>query len=128
MILLADAMKVSLQEMELRVAAVRPNQLVMVTVLDDAARLERDNAVGGAHSGQAVRDDENGPACRDLLHVPLNGSFALIVECTRRLVEDENPRVRDERASHGNTLTLAAREARAAFADDGVVAFGQGED
>src|SRR5262249_4933404 len=46
----------------------------------------------------------------------------------RRFVEDENAWVGNERAGNRDALALAAREGRAAFADDRVVAFGQLED
>src|SRR6516164_1657720 len=106
--LLADAMDACLQGVEFRVAAVRVEQLVVAAVLDDAASLEGDDPVGGPHRRQAMRDDEHGPAGCDLLHVLLNGPLAFIVECARRFVEEEDPRVGDEGAGYRDALSLAA--------------------
>ena len=58
-------------------------------------------------------------------HVALQDRFALVVERTRRLVEDQDARVREQRAGDRHALALPARKARALLADDGVVAFGQ---
>jgi hypothetical protein len=116
--LLADAMDACLQEVELRVAAVRVEQIVVAAVLDDAAGLQSDDAVGGPHRRQAVRNDEDGPVRCDLLHVLLNGPLALIVERARRFVEDEDARVGDEGPGYRDALPLAAGEARSALADD----------
>ena len=61
-------------------------------------------------------------------HVVLDDALALVVERAGRLVEDQDARVGDQRARDGDALALAARQARAALADDGVVALGQLED
>jgi hypothetical protein len=50
------------------------------------------------------------------------------VDRGRGLVEDEDRRVLDERARHRHALALAARQARASLAQDGVVALGQPRD
>jgi hypothetical protein len=42
-----------------------------------------------------VSDDQHRPPFGDLLHVLLNNPFALVVEGTRRLIEDQNARVGD---------------------------------
>src|SRR3984885_12916476 len=75
-----------------------------------------------------MRNDEDGPARCDLPHVLLYGPLALIVERAGRLVEDEYPRIGDERAGYRDALALAAGQARATLADDSVVAFGKPDD
>ena len=55
-------------------------------------------------------------------------ALALVVERAGRLVEDQDARIGDQRAGDGDALALAARQAAAALADDGVVALGQLED
>src|SRR5262244_3297201 len=117
-----------LQAMQRCIAAAGLDQRVMGAVFDQTATLERDDAIRRPHSRKPVRDDENRPPLGDLLHVLLNDTLALIVEGTRRLIEDQNARIGDERAGNRDALTLAAREGRAALADDRVVAFGQLED
>ena len=51
----------------------------------------------------------------------LNHRLALAVEARRRLVENEDLGVGQNRARDGDALTLSARQAHAALADDGVV-------
>ncbi len=58
----------------------------------------------------------------------LHGALGLGVERARRLVEDEHRRVAQDRAGDRDALLLAAGEAVAALADDGVVAVGQRRD
>ena len=113
-----------LQPMQRCIAAAGLDQRVMGAVLDQAAALERDDAIRRPHGREPVRDDQNRPPLGDLLHVLLNDALALIVEGARRLIEDQDARVGDERAGNGDALALAAREGRAALADDRVVAFG----
>ena len=57
---------------------------------------------------QAMRNDEHGAAMRDLRHILLDDPLALVVERTRRLVEDEDARIGDERAGDRNPLPLPA--------------------
>jgi hypothetical protein len=92
------------------IAAARLDQRVMGAVLDQAAALERDDAIRRPHGREPVRDDQNRPPLGDLLHVLLNDALALIVEGARRLIEDQNARVGDERAGNGDALALATRE------------------
>ena len=100
----------------------------MAAGLDDAAVVEHDDLVGVAHGREPVRDRDRRPALREpverLLHEPLG----LGVERARRLVEDEDRRVAQDRARDRDPLLLAAGEAVAALADDGVVALGQRRD
>src|SRR6266516_3438766 len=58
----------------------------------------------------------------------LDEPFGLRVERARRLVEDEDRRVAQDRARNRDPLFLAAGEPIAALADDGVVALGQSRD
>src|SRR5215831_21391455 len=124
----ADFMNSCLQPMQRCIAAASLDQRVMGAVFDQAATLERDDAIRRPHGRKSVRDDENRPPLGDLLHVLLNDALALIVKGARRLIEDENARIGDERAGNRDALALPAREGRAALADDRVVAFGQLED
>src|SRR5262245_6730235 len=128
MIFSADVMDACLQIVELGIKMVGADQLVMGTVLDDAAALDRDDAVGAAHHRQPVRDDEHGAALHDLAHVALDRLLALVVERAGRLVENEEARIHHEGAGDGDALALPAGQARAALADDGIVALGQLED
>ena len=125
---LADFMDATLHSVERRIAPAPANQFVVSAILDEAAMVERQDAVGEANRGQAVGDDENRAPCGDLRHVLLDDPLAFIVERARRFVKDQDPRLAQECARNRNALALAAGQAAAAFADDRVVALGQLQD
>ena len=82
----------------------------MGAVLDQAAAVERDDAIRRTYRREPVRDDQNRPSFGDLFHIELNDTLALIVEGARCLIEDQNARVGDERTGNGDALALATRE------------------
>ncbi len=100
----------------------------MGAVFDKAAAVDGDDAVAAADGREPVRDDEHRSPAADLLHALLDDALALVIERARRLVENEDARIGDERARDRQPLLLAAREAAAALADDRVVALRQLED
>src|SRR5262249_28417910 len=77
---LADFMEPCLQAMQRGIAPACSKQRVMAAVLDQAATIERDDAIGRAHGREPVRNDQDRPSFRDLLHVSLDDALALIVE------------------------------------------------
>ena len=62
----AGFMETRLQAMERGVAAAGADQLVVGAVLDEPAALDGEDAVGAAHGGQAVGDDQHRAALGDL--------------------------------------------------------------
>ena len=74
---------------------------------------------------QAVGDHERRAALHDRRQRRLDLALGGGVDRRRRLVEDQDARVGDERPRDGDALALAARERVAALADDGVEALGQ---
>ena len=64
-------------------------------------------------------------SCGEAVERVLHEALGLVVERARGLVEDEDRRVPEDRPGDRDALLLAAREAIAALADDGVVALGQ---
>ena len=107
---------------ELPVAAVQREQLVVRAALDDLAVLEHQNLIGAPDRRQPVRDDERRAPLPQRPQAVLDQRLALAVEARRRLVEDQDARVRENRARDGDALPLAARQPHAALADDRVVA------
>ena len=107
---LADLMNSRLQPVQRCVATSGLDQYLVGAIFDQAAALERDDAICGAYRGEAVRDDQDRPLLGDLLHVVLNGALALIVEGACCFVEDQDARVGDERAGDGDALTLPTRK------------------
>src|SRR3546814_13591443 len=111
--------------MERGIAAAEPEQFVMRAALDDAPLVERQNAVALADCGEAVRDDQHGAAGGDRLQLALDDLLALGIERRRRLVENQDERIGNQRAGDGEALALAAREVDAAIIDERVIAPGQ---
>ena len=100
----------------------------MGAALDDAALVDDQDLVGLADGGQAVGDDQAGAAFERGVEGALDGVLRLGVEVGRGLVEHDDRRRLEEQAGDGEPLALAAGEAVAAVADDGVEALGQGAD
>ena len=73
-------------------------------------------------------DDQHRAPLGDATHVVLDDALALIVDGARRLVEDEDAWVADQRAGNRDALALPVRQAGAALADDRVVSVRQAED
>jgi len=80
--------------MQGRISAATPDQLFVRTILNHPAALDGDDAVRHAQGGEPVGDDKHGPRARYLRHILLDDVFALVVECARRFVENENARIR----------------------------------
>ena len=97
----------------------------MGAALDDPAGVEHDDLVGVADRGQPVGDGDGGAAGRQGVDGLLYGALGAGVEGAGGLVEDEDRRVAQDGAGDGEALLLAAGEAVAALADEGVVAVGQ---
>src|SRR5712675_1825132 len=127
-IFLADFMQTCLEPVERCISAAGLDQIVMGAVLDQAAALDGDDAIGKPQRREPMGNDQHRPAAGDLHHVLLHDPLAFIIESARRLVEDEDARVGNQRAGDGDALPLASGQAAAAFTDDRVVAFGQFED
>ena len=96
--------------------------------LDDAAAIEHDDPIGLADGRQAVGDDQARPPDEQAIERRLDQRLVGGVERARRLVEDEDLRVLEQRARDREPLLLAARQAIAALADDGLVSVGQAGD
>src|SRR6266699_3595437 len=92
---LTSFMDPCLNAMQRRVTPAAGHQLVMGAVFDHPATVDGDDAIGTAHRRQAVGDDDDGAPAHDGLHVLLDDAFALIVECARCLVEDQDARLGD---------------------------------
>jgi hypothetical protein len=94
-------------------------------LLDDPAMVEDDDVVGLEDGIETVRDDEDGASLHQLPRGLFEQGFGLWVETGGGFVEDKERRVPEEGAGEGEALRLSAGETRAAFADDGLVFFGE---
>src|SRR5919106_410174 len=107
---------------ERAVAPVERHELLVRTVLHDAAVLEDDDQVGSPDGGQAVGDDERGPAREEPPQCELDAPLRADVHARGRLVEHEDARVGEKRPRERDELALADREAATALGDLRLVA------
>src|SRR5207245_4382434 len=103
---------------ERAVAAAECDELGVRAALDDLSLLEHENLIGAANGRQPVRDDERRPALPQRSQSVLDERYALAVETRGGLVEDEDARVRQNRARDRHALPLATRQLHPALADD----------
>src|SRR5687768_972811 len=113
---------------QLPVAAVARQQLLVGAALDDFAAFHHQDLIGAADRRQAVRDHERRAAAAQLLQAVLDHLLALAVEARRRFVKDQHLRLRQDRARYRDALPLAAAQLDAPLADHGVVTFWELED
>src|SRR5437588_1883908 len=99
----------------------RPYQILVRAALDDGTILHQQNQIGAPDGGEAVRDDERGAVGKQIGHRGLNQLLALGVEVAGRLVQDEDLRRRQDRASDGEPLLLTARQFHAPLPDPRLV-------
>ena len=89
---------------EVVVEALLAQELGMITLLDDPATVNHDDHVGVADRREAMGDDEGGAPVTQARHGLLDQHLGARVDVARRLVEDEDARIREERARDGPTL------------------------
>ena len=97
----------------------------MRAFLDDSPLIHRNDAMRAAHSRKAVRDNQHGAVAADSIHVRHDGAFRLIIQRARRLIQNQNARIRHQRAGDGDALPLPAGKPRALFTDHGVITLAQ---
>ena len=92
----------------------------MGALLHDPATVHHHDPVRLAHGGEPVRDDQRGPPAHHVAERFLHQPLALRVERAGRLVEQEDRRIAQDRASDRESLLLPAGQARAVLAQIGV--------
>jgi len=78
--------------------------------LGDAASFDYQNSIGAFDRAEAVRDDERRAILHQHFHAALNQRFGQRIDGTRRLVEDEQLRLRQHCARQADQLLLTRRE------------------
>ena len=94
----------------------------------DPAVVDDHDLVGVADGGEAVGDDEDGAADAQAFQRFLHFGFAFGVERAGGFVEQQQRRVFQDGAGDADALALAARQPHTSFAQESVVALGQGAD
>lgn len=110
---------------ELVVRALLCHQFVVGSLLENLSVVDHENPVRIFNSRKTVRNDERGTALQQAFDSLLHLNFCLCVDAGRRLVENQNPRIRHHRSGKGEKLALAVGKTGTALADLGVVAVRQ---
>src|SRR3954452_6956083 len=92
--------------------------------IPDASALQPHDPVGVAQRGVPMGDGDRGAALGELLERLEDEPLRTRVERSRRLVEDQPPRIAQQPTRDRAPLPLAAAEAVPALSDHGVVAVG----
>src|SRR5438552_8434555 len=99
-------------------------QFVMRPAFGDLSVMEDRDAVRVPDGRKTMGNEKRRPAFHQALQSVQKQAFTHGIQRAGRFVENQNRRVFQQRSSNRDSLTLAAGERRAAFADDGVVALG----
>ena len=98
-----------------------------ITFFTDPARIQHNDAGGIADRAEPMGDGNDGAAGGQAFEGLLDETFALIVECGGRLVEDQDRGIAEDGAGERQALALAPGEGCAALADQRVITRGQPE-
>src|SRR5688572_23833860 len=115
------ALDVVLLVVELPVSTIRREQLSVRPAFDDATFLHHQDLVRALDGGETVRYDERRPAAPERAEAVTDEGLALAVQARRRLVENEDPRIGEDRASDRDPLALPPGQLHTSLADDRVV-------
>src|SRR5580692_4868350 len=97
----------------------------MRPVLENLPILEHHDLVGVTHSGCPMSNQDGGSAAHYIAQPAQDFFFGLGIYSGQGIVENQNSRITNDRASDGGTLLLSAREGNAAFSNDGFVLIGE---
>src|SRR2546421_2250669 len=106
-----------LERREARIKAALAQELGVRALGDQRAALHDDDAIGVLHGGEAMRDRERGAPLLQRLERALYHELACRVERARRLVEQQDRAVGEQRPRDRQALALAAGERYAALAE-----------
>ena len=113
---------------ELVIAALEGEEVVVVAALDDLAVFQHHDGVGVSDGGEAVGDDEGGAVLHQVVHALLDVALGAGVDGGGGLVQHQDRRVGDGSAGDVQKLALSLGQIRAVTLDDGLVAVGQAAD
>ena len=101
------------------------HKLVGWSVLDDPPVFHDEHSVGDSDGGEAMSNDDRRAIGQQGLEAVLNEPLAGNIERCRRLIENQNTRVGDERAAERHQLTLPRGQSASALVNVGVVTVGK---
>src|SRR5262245_17934680 len=101
------------------------DQGVVRAVLDDAALVDRNDAITEAQGRQTMCDDDDRSSLDNLSHVGLYDLLAFIIQGTCSFVKYQDARLWRQCPGNGDTLPLASRKVGPALLDWRVVTEGK---
>ena len=93
----------------------------MSALVDDPSPVQDDDPLGEMQRRLAMRDEQRGPVRHHPTERIVNRGLDPSVDRARRVVEDQDARVIENRARERDPLTLPAREREPALTDRGVI-------
>src|SRR6266567_351593 len=115
-----------LPRVQIVVSAVCGIKLRVCAALDDLPLFHDHDLVGPANRRKAVRDHERGTPLHQVRKALLDHLLRFGVEAGCGFIEDQDARLRENRASNRDALPLAAREFYSALPHHRVVLIGKG--
>ena len=106
------------------VAAPRAKQIVRCTRLDQSSVVKDEHTIGALDRGQTVRDNDRRAVLHQIRQRISHQGFGRLVQRARRLVENQNRGILDDRPGDCETLTLSTRECHTAHPEHRIEAFG----
>src|SRR6185369_2245548 len=106
---------------KLSIPPVRRKQIFMRATLDDLAPFKHKNLIGAANCREPVRDNKRRAPLPQRTQPILNHRFTLTIKTRSRFIENQQPRISQNRPRDCNALTLTTRQLHAALTDNRVV-------
>src|ERR1700687_603308 len=97
-----------LARVKIIVASVSRKELGVRAALYDLAMFHHQDLVGTANGGKAVCNDERGASLHQISETLLDHLFGFGVEAGSRFVQNQNPRLSQNRAGNGDPLPLSS--------------------
>ena len=91
---------------QLRIMAAVLHQPIVAAFLDDAALLQNDDAIGGLHGGQPVRDEDRSALRQDQIKRIFDLALGKGIDAGGRFVEDEDGRAAIRRLAQTDGVEL----------------------
>ena len=99
-----------------------PQQLVVRADVENPPALHHHDPIGQGQGGHAMRDDDGRAVADELFQHFVDQLLAFQIDLARRLVQNQQAGIPQDRPGQGDPLPLTPREQAAARADDRLVA------
>ena len=114
-----------LRGIKLRVGSTSRQQFRVGALFDDASSIQHEDAVRAFDGGESMCDDEGGTTAHYFVQRRLYYALRLRIQCRGRLIQNQNRRVLQYRASNREALALSSGQQHAVIAYRRVKTLGQ---